>query len=184
MVSEFITIDGVAEAPGGEPGHPHTGWVFPYHGPELLRYKSQEVRDAGSLLLGRVTFEGFAEAWPPRQGEIADRLNSMPKQVISTTAAGPLEWDNTTLLEGDLITAVAGLKEGEGGPILVHGSMTLAQGLLEAGLVDDLRLMVFPVVVGGGRSIFPAGFQLSSFTLGSTETVLPSVLVHTYARTA
>jgi dihydrofolate reductase len=184
MVSEFVTIDGVAEAPGGEPGHPHTGWVFPYHGPELEHYKAQEVAEAGSLLLGRVTYEGFAEAWPPRSGEIADRLNTMPKHVVSTTIDGPLAWNNATLLHDDLITVISELKQGEGGPILVHGSMTLAQGLLEAELVDDLRLMVFPVVVGGGRSIFPAGYHMSSFTLTSTETVLPNVLVHTYSRQA
>jgi dihydrofolate reductase len=182
MVSEFITLDGIVEAPGGEPGHPNTGWVFPYHGPDLERYKLQEIRDAGSLLVGRVTYEGFAEAWPPRTGEIADRLNSMPKHVLSSTLQEPLAWANTTLLTGDLMTVIDELKRGKGGPILVHGSATLAQGLLEAGLVDDLRLMVFPVLVGGGRGIFPGGFRKSTFALTETKTVLPNVLVHTYSR--
>ena len=184
MVSEFITLDGVVEAPGGEPGHPHTGWVFDYHGPELERYKAQEIRDAGSMLLGRITYEGFAEAWPSRDGEIADRLNSMPKHVVSTTLTAPLAWSNSTLLTGDLTTAVTELKQGDGGPILVHGSAALANGLLEAGLVDELRLMIFPVLVGGGKGIFPGSFGKSVFTLVETETVLPNVIVLTYSRTA
>jgi dihydrofolate reductase len=182
FVSEFITLDGVVEAPGGEPGHPHTGWVFPYHGPELEQYKIPEIVDAGSMLLGRVTYEGFAEAWPPRQGEIADRLNSMPKHVVSSTLSAPLAWSNSQLLSGDLATAVGELKRDDGAPILVHGSATLVQGLLEAGLVDDLRLMIFPVIVGGGRSIFPRTFEMSSFTLVESETVLPNVVALTYRR--
>jgi dihydrofolate reductase len=184
MVSEFITLDGVVEAPGGEPGHPHTGWVFDYHGPELERYKLEEIRNAGSMLLGRVTYEGFAEAWPPRTGEIADRLNSMPKHVVSSTLTMPLAWSNSTLLTGDLATAVAELKQGDGGLILVHGSATLAQGLLAAGLVDDLRLMIFPVLVGGGSGIFPGSFEKSTFTLVESETVLPNVVALTYSRMA
>jgi dihydrofolate reductase len=182
MISEFITLDGVVEAPGGEPGHPNTGWVFPYHGPELEQYKSREIHEAGSLLLGRVTYEGFAEAWPPRSGEIADRLNAMPKHVVSSTLTAPLAWNNSTLLSGDLVTAISELKQDEGGPILVHGSMALAQELLDADLVDDLRLMVFPVLVGGGLSIFPGTFRQSTFTLTASETVLPDVIVHTYSR--
>lgn len=184
MVSEFITLDGVVEAPGGEPGHPNTGWVFDYHGPELERYKAQELRGAESMLFGRVTYEGFAEAWPPRKGEIADMLNTMPKHVVSSTLTPPLAWTNSKLLTGDLATAVTELKRGPGGPILVHGSATLTQGLLAAGLVDELRLMVFPVLVGGGRGIFPGSFEKSSFTLAETETVLPDVIVLTYTRAA
>jgi dihydrofolate reductase len=184
MVSEFITLDGVVEAPGGEPSHPHTGWVFDYHVPELERYKAQELRDAESMLLGRVTYEGFAEAWPPRDGEIADLLNSMPKHVVSSTLTTPLAWSNSTLLGGDLLTSITGLKHGDGGPILVHGSLTLVRGLLEANLVDDLRLMLFPVLVGGGRGIFPGSFQKSAFTLVESETVLPNVVALTYARAA
>lgn len=181
MVSEFITIDGVVEAPGGEPGHPHSGWVFDYHGPELEAYKTKEIKAADCLLLGRLTYEGFAEAWPPREGEIADRLNSMPKYVVSSTLEAPLAWSNSTLLAGDMVSAVSALKQGDGGTILVHGSGTLVRGLLEAGLVDDLRLMVFPVLVGGGQAPFPGGFGKSKFTLTESETVLPNVMVHTYS---
>lgn len=180
MVSEFITLDGVVEAPGGEPGHPHTGWVFDYHRPELERYKLRELRYAESMLLGRVTYEGFAKAWPPRDGEIADRLNSMPKHVVSSRLTTPLVWSNSTLLSGDLATVVADLKRGDGGPILVHGSATLARGLLDAGLVDELRLMVFPVLVGGGRSIFPGSLRKSTFTLVESEPVHPDVIAVTY----
>jgi dihydrofolate reductase len=182
VVSEFITIDGVVEAPGGEPGHPHTGWVFPYHGPELEQHKTREIFDAGSLLLGRVTYEGFAEAWPPRDGEIADRLNTMPKHVVSSTLTAPLAWSNSTLLTGELTAAIRALKQGGDGPILVHGSGTLVRALLDADLVDELRLMVFPVLVGGGQRPFPSSLHKSTFTLAGSSTVLPGVLEHTYTR--
>lgn len=181
MVSEFITIDGVVEAPGGEPGHPHTGWVFDYHGPELEAYKGGEIMDAGCMLLGRLTYDGFAEAWPPREGVLADRLNSMPKYVVSSTLRSPLAWSNSTLLGDDMVSAVSALKQEDGGTILVHGSGTLVRGLLAAGLVDDLRLMVFPVLVGGGQTIFPGDFDKSTFTLTESEQVLPNVMVHTYS---
>jgi dihydrofolate reductase len=105
------------------------------------------------------------------------------KDVVSSTLTTPLAWSNSTLLGGDLVTAVTKLKHRDGGPILVHGSATLAQGLLDANLVDDLRLMVFPVLVGGGKGIFPASFQKAAFTLSESETVLPNVVVHTYSRT-
>ena len=121
VVTEFITLDGVIEAPGGEPTHPHTGWTIDFAGPEQLQYKIDEVLEAEALLLGRVTYEGFAEAWPPRDGPIADKMNAMPKYVASTTLT-ELGWNNSTLLEGDVPTAVAELKQGDGGPILVAGS--------------------------------------------------------------
>lgn len=145
----------------------------------------RELRHAESMLFGRVTYEGFAEAWPSRDGEIADLLNSMPKHVVSSTLTTPLAWSNSTLLAGDhLASAITDLKHGDGGPILIHGSATLAEGLLDANLVDDLRLMVFPVLVGGGRGIFPGSFQKSTFTLVEPETVLPNVVALTYARAA
>jgi dihydrofolate reductase len=184
MVSEFMSLDGIAEAPGGEPGHPNTGWVFPYHGDALLVYKAAEMREAGALLLGRVTYEGFAEAWPGRTGDIADQINGIPKYVASSTLRAPLDWKNSTLLEGDLVKSITSLKQQEGAPIMVHGSMALTQSLLAAILVDDLRLMIFPVTVGGGCSIYPDGFQQSSFTLTSVETVLPNVIALTYSRAA
>jgi len=152
IVSEFITLDGVVEAPGGEPTHPHAGWTMPYGTPELYEYKLRETLEAESLLLGRVTFEGFSAAWSQRDGEFADKMNSMPKHVV-TTRSGDLGW-NATAVNGDLRETVGQLRDGEGGPILVAGSATLVRALLEYGLVDELRLMVYPVLVGGGLTIY------------------------------
>jgi len=184
IVSEFISLDGVVEAPGGEPGHPHTGWVFPYHGPEIEAYKLRELQEAEAILLGRITYEGFAEEWPPRTGEIANRLNAMPKLVVSSTIASPLTWSNASVLGADPVPAVSELKRGAGGPILVHGSATLARELLDADLVDELRLMMFPVLVGGGRNLFPASYHKATFTLAGSEPVLPDVVALTYSRAA
>jgi dihydrofolate reductase len=153
VVSEFVTLDGVMEAPGGEVSHPHTGWTLPYGVPALYEYKFSEVVEAESLLLGRMTYEGFAEAWPERDGEFADKMNAMTKFVV-TSKPDELSW-NASALSGDVVTAVAELKRGDGGPILVNGSATLVHTLLAHGLVDELRLMVFPVVIGGGLRVFP-----------------------------
>jgi dihydrofolate reductase len=153
IVSEFITLDGVVEAPGGEPTHPHAGWTFPYGTDDLYAYKLGETLEAESLLLGRVTYQGFAAAWPERDGEFADKMNEMPKHVV-TSSAQPLGW-NASALHGDVRQAVTDLRDGEGGPILVAGSATLVRALLGYGLVDELRLMVFPVLIGGGQSIYP-----------------------------
>jgi len=155
IVSEFITLDGVVEAPGGEPTHPHAGWTLPYGVPELYAYKLRETLEAESLLLGRVTYESFAAAWPSQPGEFADKMNQMPKHVATTTL-GELSW-NATALRGDIRTAVRQLRESEGGPILVAGSATLVRTLLSNQLVDELRLLVYPVLIGGGLTIFPTG---------------------------
>ncbi len=167
IVTEFITLDGVVEAPGGEPTHPHSGWTMAYGGPELYAYKLQETLEAESLLLGRVTFEGFSAAWPERDGEFADKMNAMPKDVV-TSAVHELGW-NATALRGDVPAAVADLKTGDGGPILVAGSATLVRTLLTHGLVDELRLMVYPVMIGGGATIFPG--QRDKVTLQLTDLV-------------
>lgn len=155
IVTEFISVDGVVEAPGGEAGYKHSGWVFGFGHPEdQNRYKLEETLEADSLLLGRVTYEGFAGAWPERSGEFADKMNAMPKYVVSSTLTDP-QWENTTVLEGPVEQSVAELKQGDGGPILVAGSRTLAQSLLRHGLADEWRLMVFPVVLGSGARLFP-----------------------------
>ena len=153
VVTEFMTLDGVMEAPGGEPTHPHTGWTEPYGVPELYEYKLRETLEAGSLLLGRTTYEGFAAAWPGRDGEFADAMNALHKDVVTSSTA-ELSW-NATPLTGDVPAAVDGLRKGDGGPILVAGSGTLVHTLLREDLVDELRLMVFPVSVGGGLRVFP-----------------------------
>ena len=153
IVTEFITLDGVVEAPGGEPTHPHSGWTVPYGVPELYAYKLQETLEAESLLLGRITHQGFSTAWSQRTGEFADKMNAMPKHVVTATLRD-LGW-NATAVTGDIPAAVTSLKKGDGGPILVAGSATLVRTLLIRGLVDELRLMVFPIMIGGGLTIFP-----------------------------
>ena len=155
IVTEFVTLDGVIEAPGGEPGHPHTGWVFDFIGPEQLEYKLEETLEAESLLIGRVTYEGFSAAWPEREGPFAEKMNSMPKYVVSSTLSEPLEWNNSTVVSGDVAAEVAKLKQAVGGPILVAGSRTLVHFLIENDLVDEYRLLVFPVVIGSGLRLFP-----------------------------
>jgi dihydrofolate reductase len=124
IVSEFVTLDGVMEAPGGEEGHPHTGWVFDFMSPEQEQFKLEEVHESEALLLGRVTYEGFAAAWPARGGEFADKMNNMPKYVASTTLKD-LDWNNSHLIHGDVADEVAKLKQKEGRPLLVAGSRTL-----------------------------------------------------------
>lgn len=158
IVTEFVSVDGVMEAPGGEAGFRHTGWVAEHGGDGSAAhfgFKLDEVLEAESLLLGRVTYESFAGAWPEREGEFADAMNSMRKDVVSATLT-ELEWENSHLLEGDDVpAAVARLKEGGGGPILVAGSRTLVESLYGHDLVDEYRLMTFPVVLGSGRRVFP-----------------------------
>jgi dihydrofolate reductase len=180
IVSEFVTLDGVMEAPGGEEGHPHSGWVFDFISPEQERYKLDEVMEAEALLLGRVTYEGFAGAWPERGGEFADKMNGMPKYVVSTTLEDP-EWSNTSVMRD--AKDVAGLKEGDGGPILVAGSRTLVHALMEHGLVDEYRLMIFPVVLGSGARLFPETPDRTPLELSDTRAFDSGVVVNSY-RTA
>jgi dihydrofolate reductase len=178
IVTEFVTLDGVMEAPGGEPTHPHAGWVIDLSSPEQLQYKLDETLAAESLLLGRVTYEGFAAAWPSRDGEFADKMNSMPKHVASTTLHD-VQW-NATLLHGDVPTAVRALKSGDGGPILVAGSCTLVHTLLLNGLVDELRLMVFPVSVGRGLRVFPEDQTKLTWKLVDQQTFPTGVMALTF----
>ena len=154
VVSEFITVDGVVEDPGGAEGSEGGGWAFRFdRGPDGDKFKLDEVMDAEALLLGRVTYEGFAEAWPSRTGEFADKFNNMPKYVVSKSLGEP-EWNNSTVIKGDVAEEVSTLRERPGGDILVSGSAQLVHTLAEHGLVDEYRLMVFPIVLGSGKRLF------------------------------
>jgi dihydrofolate reductase len=151
-VTEFISLDGVIEDPGGAEGYKHGGWSFKFNDPVGGKFKLDETLATEALLLGRVTYEGFAEAWPKRTDDIgfADKFNSMPKYVVSTTLTDAT-WNNTTVIGPDEIAEV---KQRHSGEIGVHGSCTLANSLLADGLVDELRLMVHPIVLGSGKRLF------------------------------
>ncbi len=154
VVTEFVSLDGVMEDPGGAEGFKYGGWTFEIaRGDEGDAFKLDETLSSEALLLGRVTYEGFADAWPSREGEFADKFNAMPKYVVSSTLNEPA-WNNSTVLTGDLAEEVARLRQEHDGDIVVHGSARLAQTLLEHDLVDELRLMVFPVVLGSGKRLF------------------------------
>src|SRR3954466_5631541 len=147
IATEFISLDGVVEAPGPGEAFEYAGWSFEINrGDEGNKFKGDEAFEAEALLLGHKTYEGFADAWPSREGEFADKFNRMPKYVISSTLA-TAEWSNTTVLRGNLANEVGRVRERHSGPIVVHGSPTLVQGLLEQDLLDELRLMVYPVVL-------------------------------------
>ncbi len=179
IVTEFVTLDGVMEAPGGEPTHPHTGWVGDFMGEEQMQFKLREVLEAEAHLLGHVTYESFAGAWPEREGEFADEMNSMPKYVATTTR-GELEWNNSTPIRGDVPEEVATLKQGAAGPILVAGSCTLVHTLMEHDLIDEYRLMVFPVVLGSGKRLFPESPDKINLALVDTRTFDTGAQVNTY----
>ena len=185
VVTEFVSIDGVFEDPGGAEGYEHGGWTFEYdRGEDGNKFKVDELLEAEAQLLGRVTYEGFAEAWPSREGEFADKLNSDPKYVVSTTLKDPT-WQNTTVISGNGAENVAKLKEQTSGAILVAGSGTLVGALLDADLVDELRLMVFPTVLGRGKRLFPNGIGRLKLKLAESKLVGPDgVQVHVYRRAA
>ena len=154
VVSQFISLDGVVEDPGGSEEFDRGGWAFEFdRGTEGDEFKLEEVMASNALLLGRVTFEGFARAWPSRDGEFADKFNNMPKYVVSTTLKDP-EWNNSTVIAGDVAEAVAELKRDVDGDILVNGSVQLVQTLVEHDLVDEYRLMVYPTILGAGKRLF------------------------------
>jgi dihydrofolate reductase len=155
VVTEFLSLDGVVQDPGGDGDFKHAGWSFEFErGAEGDQFKTDETMSAEAMLLGRVTYEGFARAWPSRTGEFADKFNTMPKYVVSSTLQEPLEWNNARLLQGDVVEEVETLRDGSGGDVIVHGSAQLVQTLIEHDLVDELRLMVFPVVLGDGKRLF------------------------------
>jgi dihydrofolate reductase len=171
VVTEFISLDGVVEDPGGSEDFKYGGWSFEFdRGDDGNNFKLEETRASDALLLGRVTYEGFAAAWPPREGEFADKFNTMPKYVVSSTLTRA-EWNNSTVLEGDLKSSVSDLKNKYDGDIVVHGSVQLVQALLEKDLVDELRMMVFPVVLGTGKRLFGATSDKKKLKLRDSKTV-------------
>ena len=182
VVTEFVSLDGVMEAPGGE-DFKYKGWSFQFdRGEEGNKFKLDETVESEALLLGRVTYEGFAAAWPRREGEFADKFNSMPKYVVSSTLEDP-EWNNTTVLKGDVSDEVSKLKQSIGGDIYVHGSCRLAQTLIEHDLVDELHLMVFPVVLGTGKRLFGETSDMKRLRLKESKPVgNDGVLVLVYGR--
>jgi dihydrofolate reductase len=169
VVSQFVTVDGVVEDPGGSEGFERGGWAFKFdRGPEGDKFKLDEVMASDALLLGRVTFEAFAEAWPSREGEFADKFNGMQKYVVSTTLEAP-EWNNSTVIKDDVAGEVSRLKQEPGGDILVNGSVQLVRSLMEHDLVDEYRLMVFPVVLGAGKRLFNETSDTSALRLVDTK---------------
>lgn len=180
VVTEFTSLDGVMEDPGGSEDFKYGGWSFEFaRGEEGDRFKLDEALEAEALLLGRVTYEGFAEAWPTRSGEFADKFNSMPKYVLSSTLDDP-KWNNTTVLKGDVVEAVSKLRQELKGNIVVHGSAQLVHFLVEHDLVDELRLMVFPVLLGTGKSIFGSTSKKKTLRLIDSKTVGDGVVILIY----
>jgi dihydrofolate reductase len=183
VVSQFVSVDGVIEDPGGSEDWERGGWAFKFdRGEEGDRFKLDEVMASDALLLGRVTYEGFADAWPSREGEFADKFNNMPKFVVSTSLKKP-EWNNSTVISGDVAAEVGKLKEQFANDVAVHGSAQLVNTLKEHDLVDEYRLMVFPVVLGKGKRLFRDGGDLTSLKLSEAKQVgTDGVIILTYQR--
>jgi dihydrofolate reductase len=182
VVTEFVSLDGVVEDPGGSEDFKHSGWSFEFNrGEEGDKFKLDETMSSEALLLGRVTYEGFAAAWPSRTDEFgfADKFNSMPKYVVSSTLDDP-EWNNSTVLKGDVVEEVAKLKTEQDGDIVVHGSPQLVQTLLEHDLVDELRLMVFPVALGTGKRLFGETTDKKPLRLVDSKVVGDGVAILVY----
>jgi dihydrofolate reductase len=180
VVTEFMSLDGVVEDPGGSEDFKYGGWSFEFErGDEGNDFKLEETRKSAALLLGRVTYEGFADAWPSREGEFADLFNSMPKYVVSSTLTDPA-WTNTTVLTGDLVQEARRLRDEVDGDVVVHGSVQLAQALLADDLVDELRLMVFPVVLGSGKRLFGDPGDKKRLRLADSKVVGDGVVILTY----
>ena len=181
VVTEFVSVDGVMEAPGPDgSGFKHEGWTFNIStGEEGNKFKLDETMASEAQLLGRVTYQAFASAWPSVKDEFGDKFNSMPKYVVSSTLE-KAEWNNSTVLKGDVLKEVSKLKQRLDGDIVVHGSAQLVQTLLANDLVDELRLMVYPVVLGSGKRLFGDSSDLKRLRLKDSRTVGDGVLILTY----
>jgi dihydrofolate reductase len=183
VVTEFISLDGVVEDPGGAEGTRHGGWSFKFNDPDGMKYKLDETMDHEAMLLGRVTYEGFAAAWPGRTDDVgfADKMNEMPKYVVSKTLT-QADWNNSTILSGELREEVTALKEQDGGDILVAGSTSLVRGLTELGLVDEYRLMTFPIVLGEGKRLFDGVGDAFTLSLVDVKPLKSGTVILTYHR--
>jgi dihydrofolate reductase len=182
VVTEFISLDGVMEDPGGAEDFKHGGWTFEIgRGEEGDKFKLDELAEAEAQLLGRVTYEGFAAAWPKMSDEVgfAEKMNTMPKYVVSSTLQ-EADWENSTILSGDFVAEIEKLKSEIDGVILVAGSCQLVQGLIEHDLVDELRLMVFPVALGSGKRLFGGTEDKKPLKLTDAKTVGDGVSILTY----
>ena len=183
VVTEFVSADGVMEDPGGAEGFRHGGWTFKFNDEEGMKYKLDETLAHDALLLGRVTYEGFAKAWPGITDDagFADKMNSMPKYVVSRTLT-EATWNNSTILRGDLAEEVGALKAKDGGDILVAGSASLVRGLTELGLVDEYRLMVFPIALGEGKRLFDCLGEAATLRLIDSRPLPSGTVILTYHR--
>ncbi len=180
IVSEFVTLDGVMEDPGGSEKTKRGGWAFQFErGPEGDKFKLDEVMESEAMLLGRITYEGFAEAWPAREGEFADKMNNMPKYVVSTTLK-KAEWANTKVINANIVDEIARLKAQPGGDILVAGSRTLVDTLIQHNLVDEYRLMVYPVILGSGKRLFEDGSNRIALKLTEARPIGDGILILIY----
>ena len=171
VVTEFVTLDGVMEDPGGAEKTPNGGWAFRFErGPEGDKFKLEELMAADAQLLGRRTYEGFAAAWPSMKDEVgfAERMNSMPKYVASNTLQNG-SWNNTTILRGNVVDEIKKLKQAQGRDILVAGSAQLVQALAQAQLVDEYRLMIFPIVLGSGKRLFTEGLPATPLKIVESQ---------------
>jgi dihydrofolate reductase len=189
IVQEWMTLDGVVQAPGAADedttgGFRHGGWHLPYFDDISMKWVVENLNEAGGFLLGRRTYEGFAGHWPNASEEeqpLAEPLNAKPKFVPTTTLTEPLEWENSSVLHGDLAEAVRALKQEKGGDLLVIGSATLVQSLIEHDLVDEFRFMIDPLVVGGGKRIFPGDGAMRPLRLVDSQVVTTGATLATYA---
>ena len=181
VVSEFVSLDGVFEDPGGAEGFRHGGWTFQFQDPEGGKYKLDETMSHDALLLGRVTYEGFAAAWPGRTDEagFAEKMNSMPKYVVSRTLQNA-EWSNSTVLGGDVVEEISDLKRQSGNDILVAGSGELVRTLIDHDLIDELRLMVFPIVLGEGKRLFEHHAEPKRLKLVGARPLESGTMILTY----
>jgi dihydrofolate reductase len=188
MVTTFVSVDGVMQAPGGsdedrDGGFEHGGWAVPHFDEHMMQLMTALTSRADALLLGRKTYDIFAATWPLAEADdpIGAKLNSIRKYVASRTLDS-VSWQNSTLLTGDVTEAVGKLKQGEGGEIQVHGSGELIQTLVAGDLVDEFHLLVFPVLIGSGKRLFAAGTIPAGLKLVDTTTLSTGVLISTYAR--